>query len=59
MEAPARRELRVAVPSSDLRWRVSNMSRGLSGMDASYHDVYVRSLRDPEGFWSEAAQEID
>ncbi len=28
-------------------------------MSASYEDVYDRSLRDPEGFWSEAAQEID
>ena len=24
-----------------------------------YHEVYARSLRDPEGFWSEAAREID
>ena len=24
-----------------------------------YRDVYARSLRDPEGFWGEAAQEID
>ena len=24
-----------------------------------YHDVYSRALRDPEGFWAEAAQEID
>ena len=24
-----------------------------------YHDVYLRSLRDPEGFWAEAAREID
>ena len=24
-----------------------------------YHEVYARSLRDPEGFWAEAAQEID
>ena len=28
-------------------------------MDSSYNDVFDRSLRDPEGFWSEAAQEID
>ncbi|MDE2469492.1 MAG: AMP-binding protein, partial [Bradyrhizobium sp.] len=24
-----------------------------------YHEVYARSLRDPEGFWAEAAREID
>src|SRR5262245_55502178 len=24
-----------------------------------YHEVYARSLRDPEGFWGEAAREID
>ena len=24
-----------------------------------YHDVYTRSMRDPEGFWGEAAQAID
>jgi len=24
-----------------------------------YHDVYARSLADPEGFWGEAAREID
>ena len=23
---------------------------------SKYHDVYARSLRDPEGFWAEAAQ---
>ncbi|MCH7501037.1 MAG: propionyl-CoA synthetase [Nitrospinae bacterium] len=27
-------------------------------MGSNYDDVYNRSLRDPEGFWSEAAQEI-
>jgi hypothetical protein len=34
----------------------------LSAMDArksSYHDVYARWQHDPEGFWGEAAQEID
>jgi len=24
-----------------------------------YHEVYARSLRDPQGFWGEAAQAID
>ncbi|MFL6838502.1 MAG: acetyl-coenzyme A synthetase N-terminal domain-containing protein, partial [Bradyrhizobium sp.] len=24
-----------------------------------YHEVYARSLTDPEGFWAEAAREID
>ena len=32
-------------------------------MDAArhsqYHEIYARSLRDPEGFWGEAAREID
>jgi hypothetical protein len=28
-------------------------------MGSSYDDVYDLSLRDPEGFWSEAAREID
>ncbi len=30
-------------------------SRGKS----RYHEVYARSMRDPEGFWGEAAREID
>ena len=36
-------------------------SRG-AAMDARtsrYHEVYARSMRDPEGFWGEAAQAID
>ena len=28
-------------------------------MGSSYDDVFSRSLRDPEGFWSEAARDID
>ena len=24
-----------------------------------YHEVHARSLKDPEGFWAEAAREID
>jgi len=31
-------------------------------MDAAtsrYHEVYARALRDPEGFWAEAARDID
>src|SRR3569833_1211783 len=35
---------------------------GGCGMDAQaesrYHEVYARSLRDPQGFWAEAAREI-
>jgi propionyl-CoA synthetase len=27
--------------------------------NGTYHEVYARSLRDPEGFWAEAAGEID
>ena len=26
---------------------------------SNYHEVHARSLRDPEGFWAEAAREID
>src|SRR5690242_19254518 len=26
---------------------------------STYHEVHARSLRDPEGFWAEAAREID
>src|SRR6202142_2937812 len=27
--------------------------------NSPYHEVHARSLRDPEGFWGEAAREID
>jgi Acetyl-coenzyme A synthetase N-terminus len=27
--------------------------------NSGYHEVYARSLADPEGFWAEAAREID
>src|SRR6476660_9943495 len=27
--------------------------------NSRYHQVYARSLRDPEGFWAEAARDID
>ena len=27
--------------------------------NSRYHEVYARSLADPEGFWGEAAREID
>src|SRR6201996_2633889 len=27
--------------------------------NSRYHEVHARSLADPEGFWAEAAQEID
>src|SRR6476646_2496689 len=27
--------------------------------NSRYHEVYARSLRDPEGFWAEVAREID
>ena len=26
---------------------------------SSYHEVYARSLADPQAFWAEAAKEID
>ena len=28
-------------------------------MTGRYEEAYARSLRDPEGFWAEAAQDID
>src|SRR6201997_3654387 len=32
----------------------------MNNLDNSrYHEVHARSLRDPEGFWGEAAAEID
>ena len=37
-------------------------TEGDGHMDARasrYHEVYARSMRDPEGFWGEAAQELD
>src|ERR1700752_4641815 len=40
--------------------------RGIRGSEAMnireksrYHEVHARSLADPEGFWAEAAREID
>jgi hypothetical protein len=27
--------------------------------NSRYHEVHARSLADPEGFWAEAAREID
>src|ERR1700754_4021955 len=30
-----------------------------SQVNSRYHEVHARSLRDPEGFWGEAAAEID
>ena len=27
--------------------------------NSRYHEVYARSIRDPEGFWGEAARAID
>lgn len=27
--------------------------------DSRYHEIYARAMRDPEGFWAEAAREID
>src|SRR6478752_6180024 len=27
--------------------------------NSRYHQVYARSIRDPEGFWGEAARDID
>ena len=30
-----------------------------AGPNSRYHEVYARAQRDPEGFWAEAAREID
>src|SRR5580692_9218698 len=45
---------------------IGAMTRWMSREDAMnihdksrYHEVHARSLRDPEGFWAEAAREID
>ena len=27
--------------------------------DAKYREMYARSIKDPNGFWSEAAQRVD
>ena len=31
----------------------------MDSQGSHYHEVYARWQRDPEGFWGEAAQEID
>src|SRR5579871_3470526 len=36
---------------------MESMMRAQAGSD--YHEVYARSLRDPEGFWADAAADID
>src|SRR6266498_3926328 len=43
-------------------WRDQRRSQGRGRMDtrtSRYHEVYARWQRDPEGFWREAAQDID
>jgi propionyl-CoA synthetase len=35
------------------------MEGSMDARAGRYHEVYARSLRDPQGFWAEAAQEID
>ena len=32
---------------------------GEEGVSSRYHEAYARWQRDPEGFWAEAAREID
>src|SRR5260370_42342828 len=37
-----------------------DLERAMNSHEKSrYHEVHARSLRDPEGFWAEAAAEID
>src|ERR1017187_6530543 len=55
-----------ARPSTSCYLNETRQQIKLSGSDAMniqdnsrYHEVHARSLRDPEGFWAEAAREID
>src|SRR5664280_1401422 len=48
------------VPGMTVRCIISAGSDAMNIQDNSrYHAIHARSLRDPEGFWGEAAREID
>ena len=57
------RRLRRNSPSSRALNAVTGEQMGECEMDAKtasrYHEVYAQWQRDPEGFWAEAAKEID
>src|SRR6266508_770646 len=49
-------------PHTPSQWRQRAIVKRRGAVDARtsrYHDVYGRWQRDPEGFWSEAAAELD
>ena len=46
-------------PGVELRRRKSRENAMSILHKSRYHEVHARSLRDPEGFWGEAAREID
>src|ERR1700712_1767476 len=55
--------LAAALPKSGCRdhnfLRPAESERLMEARSSRYHDVYARWQRDPEGFWAEAAQDID
>src|SRR5258708_8848016 len=45
---------------TDRWWRFDSGSDAMNiRSNSRYHEVHARSLRDPEGFWADAAREID
>src|SRR5207237_2965802 len=58
---PCRRALRhtgrAGGASQSRHWGVRE--RTLEARSSGYHNVYARWQRDPEGFWADAAREID
>src|SRR5947207_5883985 len=52
--------VQIAMAGHDERRADRTGSDAMNIHDKSrYHEVHARSLRDPEGFWAEAAREID
>src|ERR1700733_11070464 len=51
------------MPATSAGMTKDEVAAGSNAMDSQdnsrYHEVHARSLRDPEGFWGEAAAEID
>src|SRR5215467_3815537 len=45
--------------SMNVRGNVQENVQGNLHGKSRYHEVHARSLADPEGFWAEAANEID
>src|SRR5205085_735748 len=39
--------------------RPGDIAMNIQAAQSRYHEVYVRAQRDPDGFWAEAAKEID